>query len=183
LQESLQLTSKAFGIGYGIQASYFLIMALPKLFKKPSQLILALFNKNNAKLGAFFATLVGLYKFVEKLLSNSSSSSLNPIVAGGVAGSSMMILRSSTISLYVLSKTLEMFYLNGIEKGFLPYVKHFDTILYTCCTALMFHAAILEPTSLKRSYWNFIMKLSGYKLAGVNRKPLIALGYNVVDLK
>ena len=34
----------------------------------------------------------------------------------------------------------QLFYMNGIQKGNFPYIKHFDTMLYTVCTGLMFHA-------------------------------------------
>jgi len=178
IKQSLQLTSKAFGIGYVIQASYFLIMALPKLFKKPNQFFRAFVRPNNFKVGAFLGGLVGLAKLVEKLLSEYTKSSLKSLLAGGVAGCSMVVYRSSTIALYILSKTLELLYLNGIEKGFFPYVKHFDTILYTCCTALMFHAALLQPLYLKPTYWQFLIKLTGEKFAHMNRKGLESFGYD-----
>lgn len=126
----------------------------------------------------------------------------NFLFTGAVAGCAMLFQRSSYISLYTLSKTLEvylfsikillkffdcyflkytnskkencsqtsspiwlsfvnyivksmnnfkiipifclflfqLFYMNGIQKRNFPYIKHFDTILYTICTGLMFHA-------------------------------------------
>ena len=46
--------------------------------------------------------------------------------------------------------SFQLFYMNGIQKGNFPYIKHFDTILYTLCTGLMFHAVSRFKFSLSR---------------------------------
>lgn len=49
----------------------------------------------------------------------------------------------------------------GIEKGFVPKIPGFTVLLYCASTALLFHAATLEPMTLRPSYWKFLYSISG----------------------
>lgn len=49
----------------------------------------------------------------------------------------------------------------GNSKGYLPTVPHFTFLLYCASTATLFHAATLEPLTLRQSYWKFLHSLSG----------------------
>lgn len=49
----------------------------------------------------------------------------------------------------------------GIDAGYLPKIPHFTFLLYSVSTATLFHAATLEPTNLRSSYWKFLHSLSG----------------------
>ncbi|XP_066920429.1 transmembrane protein 135-like [Clytia hemisphaerica] len=177
---SAKLAGKSFVVGYGIQTAYNFLMFLVKSKKSIGAFKRALISMDSLRLGGFCGSLVFLYNTIEKLLDriNKGKEGMNSAIAGAVAGCSMVLQRSSYISLYVLSKTLELFYMNGIQKGQFPYIKHFDTILYTLCTGLMFHGAILQPTYLKPTYWNFLIKLTGKRFGDINRKYWDVLGYD-----
>lgn len=177
---SFKLSAKAFLAGYGIQMAYSLLTNISKLMKKPGVLVNMLISKDHLQLGAFFGSLVLLYNITEIILQKSNKNKIvaNAVISGAVAGCSMFFQRSSYISLYILSKTLELFYMNGIDKGAFPYVKHFDTMLYTICTGLMFHAAIIQPIYLKPTYWNFLLKLTGKRFSDIDRSYWDAFGYD-----
>lgn len=48
-----------------------------------------------------------------------------------------------------------------MDKGYLPKIPGFTEFLYCFSTAVLFHAAILEPTNLRPSYWKFLHSISG----------------------
>eukprot|EP00795_Rhopilema_esculentum_P017148 gene17148-8683_t len=100
----------------------------------------------------------------------------NSFLAGGIAGLSMLFQRSSTLALYVLSKVGEVLYFRGAQKGYLPWFKNGDVFLYTVCTAVMFHAAVLEPHNLNPTYWRFLSNLTNKRFGEMNRKRLDPFG-------
>lgn len=56
---------------------------------------------------------------------------------------------------------MQITYNMGIEAGYLPTIPYFTFLLYSASTATLFHAAVLEPTNLRSSYWKFLHSLSG----------------------
>ncbi|XP_052811292.1 transmembrane protein 135-like isoform X2 [Mya arenaria] len=170
----IQGAVRMFGIGYGVQAVIKLLSSLPGVFKRPKTVISALMNKANVQLGAFLASLVGIYRALNCVLRwlRDRDDSLHGLVAGFVAGWSMMYYKSSTIALYTASKVAEMMYFKGIAVGKLPYIQCADIILYSISTSIVFHAAVLEPHNLRPAYWKFLMRVTGNKFAGMNRRLL-----------
>lgn len=179
MQLSVKLAGKAFILGYGIQSAYNLLMTLLKAKNYKGLLSKVFLSNDSIRFGGFISSLVFLFNMSEKMLqkSNKGKGGLNAALAGGVAGCAMFLNKSSYISLYTLSKTFELFYMNGIQKGNFPYIKHFDTMLYTVCTGLMFHAAILQPSYLKPTYWNFLLKLTGKRFHEIDRSHWNVFGY------
>lgn len=173
-----KLSGQAFLSGFGLQAAYNLLSVLPKSFKNPEKLIFALLEKGNFRTGAFLGSFVGIYKLMEVLLSKypKSNRHVNAALAGGVAGLSMFFQRSSYIATYLASKTIELYYMNGIHKGVFPYIKHFDSFLYAICTGIMFHAAVVQPLFLRNTYWSFLLKLTGKRFDAINRFKLDVWG-------
>lgn len=55
----------------------------------------------------------------------------------------------------------QMSYNWGIDKGYVPKIPGFTVLLYCASTALLFHAATLEPMNLRPSYWKFLHSISG----------------------
>lgn len=180
IAESVLLGAKVFGIGTSLYTLYGLVLSLPKLFKKPQAYLRIFLRKDNYKFGAWLGSYVFIYNALLKLLRkhNKAGGQTNAAVAGGVAGISMLWQRSSTYSLYIMSKTIELVYMTGIEQGLLPYYKHFDSILYAVCTAIMFHSAMLQPLYLKPAYFRFLENVTGQKFATVNREKLAPFGFD-----
>lgn len=54
-----------------------------------------------------------------------------------------------------------MVYNLGIEKEKLPHIPGFTLFLYAFCTAVLFHAGILEARNLRQSYFKFLQDISG----------------------
>lgn len=61
----------------------------------------------------------------------------------------------------LFSFLLQLIWIDGVEKGILPDAKWFVIFLYSFSTAVLFHAAIVEPQNLRPSYWKFLYKVSG----------------------
>ncbi|XP_054555565.1 transmembrane protein 135 isoform X3 [Talpa occidentalis] len=101
---------------------------------------------------------------------------LHAIIAGFLAGVSMMFYKSTTISMYLASKLVETMYFKGIETGKVPYFPHADTIIYSISTAICFQAAVMEVQTLRPSYWKFLLRLTKGKFAVMNRKVLDVFG-------
>lgn len=110
-----------------------------------------------------------------------NDSAYHAIPAGLIAGIAFRKYPDTTVALYVLWKAAQVFLIHflcvpnayndfcmfqisynmGIEKGILPRVPGFTEFLYCFSTAVLFHAAIMEPTNLRPSYWKFLHSLSG----------------------
>ena len=65
--------------------------------------------------------------------------------------------------------TFQITYDIGHTNGYLPKIPHFTFLLYCASTATLFHAATLEPTNLRASYWKFLHSLSGGRSVGLER--------------
>ncbi|KAL4232754.1 hypothetical protein ACF0H5_007442 [Mactra antiquata] len=174
ISHTLQGSIRMFTIGYSIQAVIKLISSLTYIMKRPRTVINALTHKNNREFGAFLATLVGLFRGINCILRRirNKDDAIHGAVAGFCAGWSMLFYKSQTIALYTASKLVEMIYFKGIEKGSLPYFRNADIILYSLSTAIVFHAAVLEPHSLRPAYWKFLLRVTGNKFANMNRRLL-----------
>ncbi|KAJ6634363.1 hypothetical protein lerEdw1_014060 [Lerista edwardsae] len=101
---------------------------------------------------------------------------LHALIAGSLAGVSMMFYKSTTISMYLASKLVETIYFKGIEAGKVPYFPHADSIIYAVSTAICFQAAVMEVQNLRPSYWKFLLRLTKGRFAIMNRKLLDVFG-------
>ncbi|XP_069746994.1 transmembrane protein 135 isoform X6 [Narcine bancroftii] len=101
---------------------------------------------------------------------------LHALIAGFLAGMSMMFYKSTTISMYLASKLVETLYFKGIEAGKCPYIAHADTIIYAISTAVCFQAAVMEVQNLRPSYWKFLLRLTKGRFALMNRRALDVFG-------
>ncbi|KAK4829481.1 hypothetical protein QYF61_004771, partial [Mycteria americana] len=101
---------------------------------------------------------------------------LHALVAGCLAGFSMMFYKSTTISMYLASKLVETMYFKGIEAGKVPYFPHADSIIYAISTSICFQAAVMEVQNLRPSYWKFLLRLTKGRFALMNRKVLDVFG-------
>ncbi|XP_067890075.1 transmembrane protein 135 isoform X2 [Heterodontus francisci] len=169
---------RMFSVGYLIQCCLRIPSALRHLFTKPSRLLSALYNKENFQLGAFLGSFVSIYKGTSCFLRwvRNLDDELHALIAGFLAGMSMMFYKSTTISMYLASKLVETLYFKGIEAGKCPYVAHADTIIYAISTAICFQAAVMEVQNLRPSYWKFLQRLTKGRFALMNRRALDVFG-------
>ncbi|XP_007900523.2 transmembrane protein 135 [Callorhinchus milii] len=169
---------RMFSVGYLIQCCLRIPSALRHLFTKPSRLLSALYNKENFQLGAFLGSFVSIYKGTSCFLRwvRNLDDELHALIAGFLAGISMMFYKSTAISMYLASKLVETMYFKGIEAGKCPYFPHADTLIYAVSTAICFQAAVMEVQNLRPSYWKFLLRLTKGKFALMNRRALDVFG-------
>nr|KAF6468271.1 transmembrane protein 135 [Rousettus aegyptiacus] len=169
---------RMFSVGYLIQCCLRIPSAFRHLFTQPSRLLSLFYNKENFQLGAFLGSFVSIYKGTSCFLRwvRNLDDELHAIIAGFLAGVSMMFYKSTTISMYLASKLVETMYFKGIEAGKVPYFPHADTIIYSISTAICFQAAVMEVQTLRPSYWKFLLRLTKGKFAAINRKALDVFG-------
>ncbi|KAG8137024.1 hypothetical protein E2320_005565 [Naja naja] len=131
-----------FSVGYLIQCCLRIPSAFRHLFTKPSRLLSLFYNKENFQLGAFLGSFVSIYKGTSCFLRwvRNLDDEVHALIAGPLAGLSMMFYRSTTISMYLASKLVETMYFKGIEAGKVPYFPHADSIIYAVSTAICFQA-------------------------------------------
>ncbi|XP_029458143.1 transmembrane protein 135 isoform X2 [Rhinatrema bivittatum] len=165
---------RMFSVGYLIQCCLRIPSAFRHLFTKPSRLLSLFYNKENFQLGAFLGSFVSIYKGTSCLLRwiRNLDDELHAIIAGSLAGVSMMFYKSTTISMYLASKLVETMYFKGIEAGKFPYFPHADSIIYTVSTAICFQAAVMEVQTLRPSYWKFLLRLTKGRFGLMNRRAL-----------
>ncbi|KFP71817.1 Transmembrane protein 135, partial [Acanthisitta chloris] len=170
---------RMFSIGYLIQCCLRIPSTFRHLFTQPSRLLSLFYNKENFQLGAFLGSFVSIYKGTSCFLRwvRNLDDELHALVAGGcLAGISMMFYKSTTISMYLVSKLVETIYFKGIEAGKVPYFPHADSIIYAISTSICFQAAVMEVQNLRPSYWKFLLRLTKGRFALMNRKVLDVFG-------
>ncbi|XP_018408757.1 PREDICTED: transmembrane protein 135 isoform X2 [Nanorana parkeri] len=169
---------RMFSVGYLIQCCLRIPSAFRILFTKPSRLFSLFYNKENFQLGAFLGSFVSIYKGTSCFLRwvRNLDDELHALIAGFLAGISMMFYKSTTISMYLASKLVEIMYFKGIEAGRVPYFPHADSVIYAVSTAICFHAAVLEVQNLRPSYWKFLLRLTKGKFNVMNRRALDVFG-------
>ncbi|XP_034614887.1 transmembrane protein 135 isoform X3 [Trachemys scripta elegans] len=169
---------RMFSVGYLIQCCLRIPSAFRHLFTKPSRLLSLFYNKENFQLGAFLGSFVSIYKGTSCFLRwvRNLDDELHALIAGSLAGVSMMFYKSTTISMYLASKLVETMYFKGIEAGKVPYFPHADSIIYAISTAICFQAAVMEVQTLRPSYWKFLLRLTKGRFAVMNRRVLDVFG-------
>ncbi|XP_062601770.1 transmembrane protein 135-like isoform X1 [Saccostrea cucullata] len=165
---------KMFGLGFLVQGGVKVLGALPRIYKNPGAVLHALKHQDNFRLGAFLGCFSAIFKCVNCLMRwmRNKDSEMYGLLAGFLAGWSMLWYKSSTIALYTAYKLAEVLYFKGISRGFFPYIRCADIIIYSISTAFVFHVAVLEPHNLRPAYWTFLLKVTGNKFSLMNRKLL-----------
>ncbi|XP_069126642.1 transmembrane protein 135-like isoform X2 [Argopecten irradians] len=163
--------TKMFGLGFLIQGGIKVVSVLPRLIKHPNALMQAVKHRDNFRLAAFLGCFNAVFRAVNCCLryARNSDSDLHGLLAGFLAGWSMLWYKSITISLYTAFKLAEVLYFKGIEKKLVPYIKCADIIIYAISTAFVFHIAVVEPHNLRPAYWKFLLRVTGNKFALMNR--------------
>ncbi|KAM9846591.1 transmembrane protein 135 [Aulostomus maculatus] len=169
---------RMFSVGYLIQCCLRMPSAFRQMFWKPSRLPSLFYNKENFQLGAFLGSFVSIYKGTSCLLRwmRDIDDELHALVAGFLAGISMLFYKSTSISMYLFSKLVETLYFKGIEAGWFPYFPHADTVIYAISTAICFQAAVMEVQNLRPTYWKFLLRLTKGRFALMNRQLLDVFG-------
>ncbi|GAB1597829.1 transmembrane protein 135-like, partial [Argonauta hians] len=165
---------KMAGVGYGLQMVFRLLPNLIRILKKPTFLFQVVCHKNNLRLGAFLGLFSAVFRGSNCALRwlRKKDNSINGLIAGFIAGWSMLCYKSSSLALYMAMKLLQDLYFKGVEDKVVPHIPWTDIFLYTVSTAFLFHVAIFEPHNLRPSYWKFLQRVTHNKLGEINRQLL-----------
>ncbi|XP_037943251.1 transmembrane protein 135-like [Teleopsis dalmanni] len=171
---------KPFIGGISLQVALKLIMNIKKIVQNRMNWRKSIFNRETLKLGIFLGSFSLLYKSVSCLLRRTfgKDDPLFAIPAGLIGSIAFTQYPDVTVALYVMWKTLQIVYNYGIEKKVLPKVPGFKILLYSFCTAVLFHAGVLEPKNLRSSYFKFLQAISGERLSNFNLAPFDVYGNN-----
>ncbi|XP_004518189.1 transmembrane protein 135 [Ceratitis capitata] len=174
---------KPFVGGVGLQVTLRLVMNFRKIVQFKFNPRKALFNKDTLNLGIFLGCFSFIYKSVSCTLRHSFGRD-DPrfaIPAGLLASVAFTKYPDVTVALYVMWKALQIYYDLGIKEGVLPHISNFTLLLYSFCTAILFHAGILEPKTIRPSYFKFLQAISGDRLNRFNLEPFNVYGQNASE--
>ncbi|XP_057655213.1 transmembrane protein 135-like [Diorhabda carinulata] len=176
-------TGRMFSLGLGLQVTLKLVLNLKRIFMSPTTIKSILFKRETFNLPIFLGMYNCLFRACLCILRRirGKDSPVHALPAGILAGLAFSRYPDSTIALYVMWKVAQVTYNLGIDKGVVPKVSGFTELLYCFSTAVLFHAAILEPTNLRPSYWKFLHSISGGRIACMARAPLDVWGLNSTD--
>lgn len=167
-----------FALGFSIQFLLKLTGKPLKLLQEPIPTLRNSFtSRDPINFGLFLASLVSSGRLTSCLLrrySNSNSCNWHGSVSGFIAGLSMFFAPRSSLSMYIMWKAIEQYYLQA-AKG----TKFFDfTILsiYAFSAATILYTFALEPRFVRPSYMKFLDNLSNHRLHQLNRMVLDVFG-------
>ncbi|KAK0164812.1 hypothetical protein PV328_003386 [Microctonus aethiopoides] len=171
-------SAKLFGAGLLAQIGLKLALQFRKIFTKSGMRKDVIFNRANLNLAIFLGGFSGIYRLLSCSLRRvcETNSAFHAIPAGLMASVAFVMFPNNTIALYVMWKALQLLWNRGVEDKKLPEIKGFVIFFYCFCTAVLFHAAIIEPQNLRVSYWKFLSTLSGGRVAAMSRTPLDMFG-------
>ncbi|UJR15017.1 hypothetical protein I4U23_001994 [Adineta vaga] len=169
--------AKRFSIGVLIQLLLHLTSS-PLRFLRHPLLFFSTLNRNVFNLGKFLGFYSAIYRLISCLLRNilKYDRPEHGLLAGYLAGFSMLFFKSSTLAMYMMAKLIETIYLKYAHQGKLPFLSYFDSILYALSTALVFHAALVEPQAMRPAYYKFLERLTGGHFSQVNRPMMECFG-------
>lgn len=175
---TLQGTAKMFSIGLALQAGVRMLFNIRTLFRSPKTFMSAILRKDLFSIASFLAGSCGIFRSIMCLMRHvtGEDSPYYALPAGLIAGISFRNYPDTTVALYVFWKMLQITYTLGIDRGYVPEVPGFTVFLYCFSTAVLFHAALVEPMNLRASYWKFLHSISGGRVGIMGREAMDAWG-------
>ncbi|XP_017856176.1 PREDICTED: transmembrane protein 135-like [Drosophila arizonae] len=169
--------------GVGLQVGLKLLLNIGRIVKLKMDWRKQIFNRNSLQLGLALGSFSLIFKAVSCGLRNACGydAAYFAIPAGLLGSIGLLQYPNITISLYVMWKALQMLYNWGSEENVLPKVPHFNMVLYASFTAVLFHCAILEASSIRNSYYKFLVNISGRRINLFDRRPFQSLGLKSHD--
>ncbi|XP_017058554.1 transmembrane protein 135 [Drosophila ficusphila] len=174
---------KPFLGGVGLQVGIKLLLNITKIFQFKMQWRKQIFNKGSLQLGLALGIFSLLFKSTSCGLRHSfgHDKALFAIPAGLIGSIGLLHFPNTTVSLYLMLKSLQLLYNWGVSAEKVPEMPGLSLILYGFFTAVLCHATVLEPRSMRPSYYKFIQNISGGRLSRYNMKSFEAFGVNSQD--
>lgn len=144
--------------------SYSSILDLKQLVSEKDLIV----REEACRIGLFFGGFTGSYHALRCLLRKwrKRETSLNVILAGSVAGLSVLALddsnRRRTLALYLMARLAQCAYNSAKSKNKFhlwgSHWRHGDSLLFAMACAQVMYAFVMRPESLPQSYRDFIQK-------------------------
>ncbi|VDK45879.1 unnamed protein product [Anisakis simplex] len=99
------------------------------------------------------------------------------MLCGGFSGLAMLFYPNVSIAMYILWKFIEAFYFALVSEGYARTIPYGDILLYTLSTGYVLWSVTIEPHAIRKGYWDFLSKLTGGKVALLNRRLYDVYGY------
>lgn len=169
-----------FLLGYAIQAVLKLTAQPVALIQSPMATLRAsLIAPGTFRFGLFLVSLVSggrLTSCLLRRLSNSNEPAWHGSVSGFVAGLAMLWAPRSSLSMYVMWKAVEQYYLQSVRLGQVRYFEFTILTIYSISAATILYTFALEPKFVRPSYMKFLDNLSDHRLHQLNRMVLDVFG-------
>lgn len=148
-----------------------------QVVQDPSIFTQKLFSAKSVSSALFFGSFSGIYKAVNCVLRHHSNGvkDWHALVAGLMAGPTMLFQPNATITLYVLWKLLETLYWEGEKAGYCKNPNLTAKLVYSVALTPIAYCLIMEPRYMRPSYMRFIDQLTGHRFHVINRLPLNVL--------
>lgn len=168
-----------FLIGYGIQTILKLSSRPFELIAKPKSTIMnALSSRASIRFGLFIVCLVSSGRLASCSLRRYSEANCDwhGAASGFLAGLSMLWAPRSSLSMYVMWKAVEQYYLNWAKGGSRSCFNFTILSIYSASAATILYTFALEPRFVRPSYMKFLDNLSNHRLHQLNRMVLDVFG-------
>lgn len=169
-----------FLLGYLIQSVLKLSSKPFELIQEPRQAISECFaSTSSIRFGLFLVTLVSSGRLTSCLLrrySNSNEPNWHGLVSGFVAGLSMVWAPRSSLSMYIMWKAVEQYYLLAASRNKISCFNFTILSIYSISAATILYFFALEPRFVRPSYMKFLDNMSNHRLHQLNRMVLDVFG-------
>lgn len=179
LRYVLEPLPSRFAIGYAIQVLLRLSSRPFELLQAPEATLgQAISSPGSLRFGLFIASLVSSGRLVSCLLRHLEGRERpwHASLAGFVAGLSMLWAPRSSLSMYVMWKAVEQYYLQAAREGLVKGVQFTILSIYAASAATVLYTFALEPQFVRPSYMKFLDRLSDHRLHQLNRMVLDVFG-------
>lgn len=161
LINALKGFARGAGIGAALSSAFFLLSAIAsgKLFRNPAMLR-KLVSEDFFRYATFLSVMSGGYRAVLCAMRRCTADErVSSWVAGLCCSVGLMAMKGETKktwALYLFVRAVVSVHSSSVQKGVIPDVPYGVFILFALVCAVLLYARAFEPTTLSRSYYNFI---------------------------
>ncbi|GAB9474565.1 hypothetical protein Gpo141_00011685 [Globisporangium polare] len=167
LKSAFKAALRVFLYAYGAKAFTALLLASRKWSSMEYGYVDAvrlLLRLDTIRFGAFFGSLVGVFRVTEIAARNArgKKDEKNLAIAGAVSGLTLLVDskdRRSTISLYIFVRMLDVVGRHLTSTGVLPAWEYSSEFLFALSNSAIMYAFIIQPQLLPKSYYNWILNI------------------------
>jgi hypothetical protein len=161
---------RGFTIGLVVKGGLGFLSGLTKghLLKNPWRYLRQnVLGRSTLRFALFLSFLVGGLKGIPSILHKirRKEDPLHMVITGAVAGSAIALSKNSEISMYFFSKAAEAIFRFLVAKKYVKTMKYGEELLFAVGTGFLFYCSVLEPYTLRPSYWKFLWAMSAGRYA------------------